>query len=81
MTDTAVLVKTIWQPRSANGPNSMRVWRKEGIIWHCIIAGGRDGAEARIALAIDLSGGPFATQTPMVGAFGSRSTTGAPGAK
>ncbi len=69
MTVTAVLVKTILHPRSANGPKPMRVWGKVGITWPCITAGGgRDGAEARVAMAADLSGRPFATRTPMVGA-------------
>jgi hypothetical protein len=81
MTDTAVLVNTIWQPRLAKGPKPMRVWGNDGTTCPRINAGGRDGAEARVALATDFSGRPFATQTAMVGAFGSRLATGAPGAK
>jgi hypothetical protein len=81
MTFTAVLVKTIEQLRSAKGPKPMRVWGKEGITWPCIAAGGRDGTEARVALATDLSGRPFATQTPTEGAFGLRFAMGALGAK
>ena len=81
MTDTAVLVKMILQPRSANGPKPMREWGKVGITWPCIAAGGRDGAEARVALATDRSGRPFATRTPTVGALWLRFATGAPGAK
>ena len=46
--DTAVLVNTIWQPKLANGPKPMRVWGKEGMMWPCIAAGGRDGAEASV---------------------------------
>jgi hypothetical protein len=80
MTFTAVLVKTIEQPRSAKGPKPTRVWGKEGITWPCIAAGGRDGTEARVALATDLSGRPFATWTPMERAFGFRFATGALGA-
>ena len=81
MIDTAVLAKTIWQPRLAKGPKPMRVWGKEGITWPCIAAGGSDGAEARVALATECLGRPFATQTPTVGALGLRFATGAPGAK
>jgi hypothetical protein len=44
----------------------MRVWGKVGITWPCIAAGGRDGAEARVALATDLSGRPFATRCLVV---------------
>ena len=50
MADTAVMAKTIWQPKLANGPKPMRVWGKEGITRPCIAAGGSDGAEARVAL-------------------------------
>ncbi len=81
MTDTAVLVNTIWQPRLAKGPKPMRVWGNDGMTCPRINAGGRDGAEARVVLATDLSGRPFATRTATVGAFGSRLATGAPGAK
>jgi hypothetical protein len=81
MTFTAVLVKTIEQPRSAKGPKPMRVWGKEGITWPYITAGGRDGTEARVALATDLSERPFATRTPTEGAFGLRFATGVLGAK
>jgi hypothetical protein len=81
MTDTAVLVKTILQPRSAKGPKPMREWGKEGITWPRIAEGGRDGADARVALATDLSGRPFATRTPTVGALWSRLATGASGEK
>ncbi len=71
MTDTAVLVNTIWQPRLAKGPKPMRVWGNDGMTCPHINAGGRDGAEARVPLATDFSGRPFATRTAMVGAFGS----------
>ncbi len=81
MTDTAVLVNTIWQPRSAKGPKPMRVWGKDGMTCPRIDAGGRDGAEARVALATDFSGWLFATRTAMVGAFGLRLATSVPGAK
>jgi hypothetical protein len=81
MIDTAVLVNTIWQPRSAKGPKPMRVWGNDGMTCPRIDAGGRDGAEARVALATDFSGRPFATRTATVGAFGSRLATGASGAK
>ncbi len=81
MTDTAVLVNTIWQPRLAKGPKPMRVWGKEGITCPCIAAGGRNEAEVRVALATDHSGRPFATRTPMGGAFGLRLATGASGTK
>ena len=81
MTDTAVLVNTIWQPRLAKGSKLMRVWGKEGITCPCIAAGGRDGTEARVALATDLSGRPFATRTLMEGALGLRLAMGAVGKK
>ena len=81
MTDTAVLVNTIWQPRLAKGPTPMRVWGKEGITCPCIAAGGRDGTEARVALATDLFGRPFATWTPTEGALGLRLAMGAAGKK
>jgi hypothetical protein len=81
MTDTAVFVNTIWQPRSAKGPKPMRVWWKDGMTCPRINAGGRDGAEARVALATDFSGRPFATRTPTEGAFRSRLAMGTPGAK
>jgi hypothetical protein len=81
MTDTAILVNTIWQPRSAKGPKPMRVWGNDGMTCPHIDAGGRDGAEARVPLATDFSGRPFTTRTATVGAFGSRLATGVPGAK
>ncbi len=55
----------------------MRVWGKEGITWPCITAGGSNGAEARVALATERLGQPFATRMPTVGALGLRSVTGA----
>ena len=79
MTETACLEKTIWQPRSAKGPKPMRVWRKEGITCPCIAAGGRDGAEASVALATDRTGRP--TRTPTEGAIGLRLATRALDAK
>ncbi len=81
MTKTACLEKTIWQPRSAKGPKPMRVWGKEGITCPCIAAGGRDGAEASVALATDRTERPFAMQTPTEGAVGLRLATGALDAK
>ena len=44
-------------------------------------AGGRDGTKARVVLATDFSGRPFATLTPTVGACGLRLDTGALGTK
>ncbi len=67
--------------RLARGPKPMRVWGKEGITYPCIAAGGRDGTEARVALATDLSGRLFATRTPMEGALGLRLAMGAVGKK
>ncbi len=67
--------------RLAKGPKPMRVWGNDGMTCPRIDAGGRDGAEARVALATDFSGRPFATRTAMMGAFGLRLATGAPGAK
>jgi hypothetical protein len=81
MTETAFLEKTIWQPRLAKGPKLMRVWGNEGITCPCIAAGGRDGAEASIALATDCTGRPFATRTTTEGAVGLRLATGALDAK
>jgi hypothetical protein len=68
---TAVFVKTIVQPWSANGPRPMSVWVKDGITCPCIEEEERDGTEARVARATDLSGWPFAMRTPAVGAVGS----------
>jgi hypothetical protein len=81
MTKTACLEKTIWQPRLAKWPKPMRVWGKEGITCPCIATGGRDGAEASIALATDRTGRPFVMQTPTEGAVGLRFATGALDAK
>ncbi len=85
MTDTAILVKRIVKLRLANGPKPMRVWGKEGIMWPCIAAGGRDGADARVALATDLTERPFATWTPMAGArrfsIGHKIYTASPGVR
>ncbi len=81
MTDTAILVKKNVKLRLANGPKPMRVWGKEGIMWPCIAAGGRDGADARVALATDLTERPFATWTPMAGAHRFTLKTGALGTK
>jgi hypothetical protein len=81
MTDTAILVNTIWQLRLAKGPKPIRVWGKEDITCPCIAAGGRDGTEARVELATDLSGRLFATWTPTEGALGLRLAMGAAGEK
>ena len=81
MTDIAVLVNKIWQLWPAKGPKPMRVWGKEGITCPCIAVGGRDGAEASIALATDRTVWPFAMRTPMEGAVGLRLATGALDAK
>jgi hypothetical protein len=81
VTKTACLEKTIWQPRLAKGPKPMRVWGKEGITCPCIAAGGRDGAEASVALATDCTGRLFTMQTPTEGAVGLRLATGALDAK
>ncbi len=55
----------------------MRMWGKEGITCPCIATEGRDGVEASVALATDLTGRPFATRTPTAGADGFRLETGA----
>ena len=55
----------------------MRVWGKEGMMWPCMAAGGREGTKGSVALATDLSGSPFATWTQTVGASGLRFATGA----
>ncbi len=47
----------------------------------CIAVGGRDGAEASVVLATDLTGRPFATRTPTDGAIRLRLPTGALDAK
>ena len=62
---------------SANSPNPMRVGGKKGMTWPCLAAEGREGTKADVALAIDLSGSPFATRTQTVGASGLRFATGA----
>jgi hypothetical protein len=74
---TAVLVKTIEQPRLAKEPKLMRVWGKVGITWPCIAAGGRDGTIARVTLATDILERPFATRTLTKGAFGLQFASGA----
>jgi hypothetical protein len=69
-TVTNVLLKTILQPWLAKGPNLKRVWEKDGMTWPDIIAGGSVEMEARVALAMECSGHPFATVTPTVEARG-----------
>ena len=59
----------------------MRVWGKEGITYPYIASAGRDGTDAKVALATDLSGRPFATWTPIVGVWLLQLATGASGAK
>jgi hypothetical protein len=81
MMATSSLVKTIWQPWSTNGLKPTRVWGNDGITCPCIAADGRDGMDARVALAIDLTGRPLATWTPMAGALELILATGASGAK
>ncbi len=49
-----------------------------GLAW---LQGGKDGAEAKVALANDLTGRLFATWTPTAGACRFRLATGALGAK
>jgi hypothetical protein len=56
MTATSSLVKTIWKPWLANRPKPTRVWGNDGITCPRIAADGRDGTDARVALAIDLTG-------------------------
>jgi hypothetical protein len=48
----------------------MRVWGKDRMTWPDIIAGGSAKMEARVGLATECSGHPFATMTPKVGARG-----------
>ena len=55
----------------------MRVWGKEGMMWPCMAAGGREGTKASVALATNLSISPFATRTQTVGASGLRFDMGA----
>jgi hypothetical protein len=55
----------------------MRVWGKEGMMWPCMAAGGREGTKASVALVTDHSGSPFATRTQTVRATGLSFTTGA----
>jgi hypothetical protein len=69
-TVTDVLLKTILQPWWAKGPNPMKVWGKDGMTWPNIVAGGNTEIEARVALATECSGHPFATVMPTVGARG-----------
>ncbi len=78
---TSSLVKMIQQPWSANGPKLTRVWGNDGITCPCIAADGRDGMDARVALAIDLTGSQLATWTPMAGALELILAMGALGAK
>jgi hypothetical protein len=59
----------------------MRVWGNYGITCPCIAADGRDGTDARVALAIDLTISPLATWTPMARALELILATGASGAK
>ncbi len=69
-TVTNVLLKTILQPWSAKGIKPMRVWGKDGMTWPDIVAGGSPETKARVALAMECSGHPFATVMPTVGACG-----------
>ncbi len=46
-------------------------------MWPCMAAGGREGTEASVALATNLSGSPFTTWTQTVGASRLRFATGA----
>jgi hypothetical protein len=64
------LVKDNVQPWLAKGPKPMKVWGKDGMAWPDIVAGGSAEMKARVALATEYSGHPFATVTPTVGARG-----------
>ncbi len=79
--DTALFVNKVWQPRLAKGSKLMKVWGKEGIMWPYIAAGVSNGAEAKVVMATNLSGRPFATWTAKEGVFGLRLATGALGKK
>jgi hypothetical protein len=61
---TVVCVKTIVQTWSANGPKPMRVWGKLGMTCPDEAAGGRAVVDARVALATEHSGRPFAKWAP-----------------
>ena len=50
---------------------------KDGITCPRMAAGGSDGTDAKVALAMEHSARPLATQTPMVGACWSRFAVGA----
>jgi hypothetical protein len=66
-TVTNVLLKSILQPWLAKGPKPMRVWGKDSMTWPDIVAGGSAETEARVALATECSGHPFATVPSTVG--------------
>jgi hypothetical protein len=71
MTLTSSLVKTILQPWSPNGPKPTRVWGTNGITYVQAFFPlvGVDGTDTSVALAIEHTGRPLATSTPMTGAF------------
>ncbi len=71
------MVKTTVYPMSKNGPNLMRELVKDGITCLRMAAGGSDGTDAKVALAIERLARPLATRTPMVGACWSRLAVGA----
>ena len=54
---------------------------KDGITCPRMAAGGSDGTDAKVALAMELSARPLATLTPMVGACWSRLAVGASSVK
>jgi hypothetical protein len=59
-----VLLKTILQPWLAKGPKPIWVWGKDGMAWPDIVARRSTEMEARVALALECSGHPFATMCP-----------------
>ncbi len=69
ITSMSSLVETILQHWLANGPKPTRVWGNDGITCPSIAADGSDGTDASVALAIEHTGRPLATSTPMAGAF------------
>ena len=59
----------------------MRELVKDGITCPHMAAGGSDGTDTKVALAMEHSARPLATRTPMVGACWSRLAVGASSVK
>jgi hypothetical protein len=63
---TDVLVKSTQHPASTKGASPMSECGKPAITWPFLLAGGREVTDASSPLAMECTGVPFATQTPIV---------------